>query len=242
MGMTTFLTQGLPTMPKLPKVAQLNDLAQFATVLEAGAIEFGLTTDAAGFTGYELLVAQSRQESSWKLSAYRYEPNFDRRYVSRAVKKISERVAPLSVWKKHPAWLTKGPTIADWFIANPTRRVEQTPKIKYDMIAQTRLSASYGPMQVMYLTAKAVGFQGAPEEMFQPEGVRWGVKLLGTLYGRAREAGHTEADAVRIALAQYNGGANGNSDPKALRNQEYIDHVMRRFQQCWQRPLFTETP
>lgn len=174
---------------------------------------------------YELLVAQTLQESSWSLKAYRYEPNYDRRYIH-----------PTN-WSTDPAWLTKGDSIAEWFDRHPARQGERSKTADYSRVAQTRIAASYGVFQVMYPTARGLGFRGLPEELHDLDHLQFGPMLLSAHARDARKRGLTEHEAIRVALAQYNGGPRGNLDPAGLRNQAYVDVIARRYQQCWGAPL-----
>jgi hypothetical protein len=180
---------------------------------------------------YELLVAQTRQESSWRLGAYRYEPNYDARYISSA--------AGQRRWARHPAWLTDGPTGAQWFQQHPGRQRERVASRDYGFLAQTRIAASYGIAQFMYPTAVDLGFPGTPEGLCVPAtAAALMVKLLLGHYRAARAGGFEHRSALMIALARYNGGAVGNEHPAHLRNLDYVQAVNRRFGECWGRPLF----
>lgn len=209
-------------MAATPQIGASNDFAALAPYFEAAATEVGLP--------YEVLVAQSLQESAWKLKAYRYEPNYDRRYVSSPKGELR--------WKADSAWLTTGPTVLDWFSSHTMRGNELTAGQDYHFVAQTRIAASYGPNQLMYPTAVDLGFKGLPEALYEPTSVRLGAKLLGIHYRLARQHGWREREALMIALASYNGGSVGNSNPAALRNQAYVQTIARRFKQCWGRELF----
>lgn len=206
----------------IPRIGALNDFAALAPVLEATAKEFVLP--------YELLVAQTYQESGWKLKAYRYEPGYDRRYVS--------STRGRSIWSRNAAWLRAGPTAIQWFEAHPERSRERSPGRDWTFIAQTRIAASYGPSQLMYPTASGLGHIGSPELLYEPSSVRLGAKLLAFHYRSAMARGLPEKDAMAVALASYNGGTVGNGDPLKLRNIDYVRHIDRRFRQCWGRPYF----
>jgi soluble lytic murein transglycosylase-like protein len=83
-----------------------------------------------------------------------------------------------------------------------------------------RVSASYGLMQIMYVTAREVGFtQSAPEYLFVPEiGLEFGCRKLRQLLDWAQ-------GRVPQALAAYNGGKKANTTPP-YRNQAYVDKVL----------------
>lgn len=209
-------------MSALTKLGALNDYLVIAPAIEAAAAELVLP--------YELLVAQALQESSWKLKAYRYEPGYDRRYVS----SNKGRAA----WGRSPAWISAGPTCGDWFMAHPERQRERSPGRDWSFVAQTRIAASYGPLQLMYPTAVGLGHVGLPEALYEPASVRIGAKLLAFHYRSARARGLVELDAMAVALARYNGGNLGNDDAKNLRNIDYVRHIDRRHKQCWGRAYF----
>lgn len=208
-----------------PLIGALNDFAEIAPELATAALEFGLP--------YELVVAQCLQESSWKLSGYRYEPGYDRRYVSSTKGRAT--------WSLDPAWLKTGPSVADWFLYNKSRAKEQTPDKDWSFVAQTRIAASYGPMQLMYGTAVGLGYKGPPEGLLKPASVRIGVMLLAGLVKGAKKRGLGTDDAIAVGLAQYNGGnaLGRNSDPKNLANIEYVRTIAARYRKCWGKELFT---
>lgn len=85
----------------------------------------------------------------------------------------------------------------------------------------SRVSASYGLMQIMYPTAVEVGFHGQPEELFIPLiGLTWGcVKLTSLL--------HWANGDYNSAFAAYNGGKADNEPghKPILRNQTYATSV-----------------
>jgi len=210
---------------QVPLIGALNDFAVLAPEIATSAAEFDLP--------YELIVAQFLQESSWKLSGYRYEPGYDRRYIS------STKGKP--TWAMDGAWLKTGPSVDDWFLYNKSRAKEQSPNRDWSFVAQTRIAASYGPAQLMYPTAVGLGFRGTPEDLFKPESVRLGVKLLAGLVKAAQKKGFSMDDAVAIGLAQYNGGnaAGRNSDPENLANIEYVRLIAARYRKCWGKELFS---
>lgn len=97
------------------------------------------------------------------------------------------------------------------------------------------VSASYGLMQILYVTAVEEGFRGQPWELFAPSvaldcGCRHLAGLLawarGLCFGQAQEPLVT-----RCALAAYNGGKAGNTPTDSpLRNSAYADEVYARYQ------------
>jgi hypothetical protein len=81
-------------------------------------------------------------------------------------------------------------------------------------------ACSVGLLQIMVETAYEDGFDGRPEELFDPMiGLAWGAKHLRQLLDWA------DGDLVR-ALCAFNGGKKGNVT-RPLRNQSYADTVMR---------------
>lgn len=88
-----------------------------------------------------------------------------------------------------PAALIKGFCAAEsWF--NPNAKRDE-PQIK---------DASRGLMQILYRTAKGVGFAGQPDDLFDPEtNIHWATKFLKSLIDRP---GYSLPDAV----AAYNMG------------------------------------
>jgi soluble lytic murein transglycosylase-like protein len=61
--------------------------------------------------------------------------------------------------------------------------------------------ASYGLMQLLYRTARSLGYAGAPEGLYDPDtNIRLGTKLLGTLRARF-------GDDLRAVYSAYNSGS-----------------------------------
>lgn len=78
------------------------------------------------------------------------------------------------------------------------RYLDDNPE--YDGANPRRVAASYGLMQIMYPTARDIGFEDAPEYLFVPViGLNWGCKYLASLLKRFK-------NNVDLALAAYNGG------------------------------------
>jgi len=81
-------------------------------------------------------------------------------------------------------------------------------------------ACSYGLLQIMLETAAEIGFDGRPEQLFEPMvGLAWGAKHLKALLDWA------DGDLVR-ALCAFNGGKQGNG-VRPFRNQAYADTVFR---------------
>lgn len=95
---------------------------------------------------------------------------------------------------------------------------------------ERRVASSYGLMQIMYVTAKEIGFDGEPEGLFVPRvNLHWGCEKLSQLFTWARSYSTVPGDEQRIAaLAAYNGGRGGNTPGTDLRpdNRQYAMRVL----------------
>jgi hypothetical protein len=81
-------------------------------------------------------------------------------------------------------------------------------------------ACSFGLLQVMLETAYEDGFDGRPEQLFDPIiGLAWGAKHLQGCLAVA------DGDLER-ALCIYNGGRKGNA-VRPFRNQDYATKVLR---------------
>lgn len=81
-------------------------------------------------------------------------------------------------------------------------------------------AASWGPLQVMYVTAHELGYQGTPSELGEPsEGVRMAVKLI-----NRRIVGRGAATLEQIADAYNSGSFRDRIVP-----QEYILKVRQAY-------------
>lgn len=102
------------------------------------------------------------------------------------------------------------------------------------------VAASYGIMQLLYTTAKGLGWpEGDVEDLYNPViNIELGAKLMrqnldNVLYRRL----HIKYGLwpLAIALARYNGGAAGNpSELGKLRNFSYVMKVMREWEKLVQ--------
>ncbi len=108
----------------------------------------------------ELIASIIIAESSppWNTESYRYEPGFQIRYIEG------------TSWVNTDYWIKEGDEgaikIRNWFSQHPERNDEMSglTDVQLDLIAQTKLSASYGLMQTMYTTAfESCGYRGEPE-------------------------------------------------------------------------------
>jgi hypothetical protein len=106
----------------------------------------------------ELMAAIITSESSWDDNSYRYEPLFQVGFIEGN-----------PAWVDTTYWINDGPTIRDWFSWNPGRRSEmdKLTQSQLNLVAQTRLSASYGLMQVLYTSSiPYCDFRSQPEELY----------------------------------------------------------------------------
>jgi soluble lytic murein transglycosylase-like protein len=84
-----------------------------------------------------------------------------------------------------------------------------------------RISSSYGLMQLMYTTARELGFTGAPEDLFDINlNVNLGTKLLKKLLDKYK-------GDVEKALMAYNGGHGGVGKAQPL---AYARAVLMRYE------------
>jgi soluble lytic murein transglycosylase-like protein len=98
------------------------------------------------------------------------------------------------------------------------------------------VSASYGLMQTMFSTAVEHGYDGEPWGLFAPTvSLEYGCRVLASNLKWARGhyvglAKHEVVITTRAALAAYNGGKVGNQPNGPLRNREYADEVLMRYE------------
>jgi len=91
----------------------------------------------------------------------------------------------------------------------------------YKTMVPRRAAASYGLMQVMYPTARALGFRGEPEELFLPRtALQFG--CLALVDNLAWSRGDLPA-----ALAAYNGGKTKDNRTPPYRNGAYVAKVQK---------------
>jgi soluble lytic murein transglycosylase-like protein len=108
-------------------------------------------------------------------------------------------------------------------------------KPEYAAWSPAECSASYGLCQVMFSTAREHGYQGQPWGLFAPEvSLEYGCRVLAGNLAWARGlytglAAGEHAAVTRSALASYNGGRAGNKPTGPLRNREYADAVLARY-------------
>lgn len=176
-----------------------------------------------------LIAALIQAESSWQLNAHRYEPRYQIRYLEGK-----------PTWMNNKAWLGEGsPTIDQWFDQNPKRSSEKEglTESQLNLVAQTRMSASYGLMQVMYPTA-IQACQGSqinegetidikePEDLYDPRiNIYCGVKYL-----KAKRSDYSD---LRDAVSAYNAGE--SKWTYDLANRQYSARVIgyyNAFRKC----------
>jgi soluble lytic murein transglycosylase-like protein len=114
-----------------------------------------------------------------------------------------------------------------------TRYMAGNPE--WDGANPERVSASYGLMQVMLLTAIEHGYPraDAPEHLFIPlVGLEYGCKVLARRIKKAKSLAPDVSGEIRLraALASYNGGWRGNEpDDLPDRNAAYASKVLERY-------------
>jgi soluble lytic murein transglycosylase-like protein len=95
--------------------------------------------------------------------------------------------------------------------------------------ARRELASSYGPMQIMYVGAREIGFKGTVAELSDfKTGVEWGCRKLGKLFRKYKSG--------PAAIAAYNQGNSRwyDTDRDGIKdanekyfNQGYVDSVMK---------------
>jgi hypothetical protein len=145
----------------------------------------------------ELIAAIIQTESSWNDKAHRYEPRYQITYLEG------------TSWENDEAWLSEGsPTILEWGEWNPDRKDEIENLREYDLglVAQTRVSSSYGLMQALYDTAVTYcDYKGDPEGLYDPAvNIDCGVSYLKFQMDRYKNSRTVYADAA----SAYNAGSN----------------------------------
>lgn len=79
---------------------------------------------------------------------------------------------------------------------------------------------SYGKMQVLYGTAKSMGYIGPPAGLLRDdESIKYGVKCLSNL--------HKRYYFLNDIIAAYNAGSPRRTESGEYRNQNYVDAVRR---------------
>ena len=144
---------------------------------------------------WRLLAALVAMESEGNENAYRYEPDFDRSYVTG---KMLHRQMPYSKYEAsklyplvHTAW--------DWsHMVNSSS--PKGPKSAYTFVAQKWLAASHGLVQIMGKFAVDMGFSKNANKIYDPEtNLRIGAKALKMHLTRYK-------GDIAKALSAYNAG------------------------------------
>ena len=104
---------------------------------------------------------------------------------------------------------------------------------EYKGTVPRRVSSSYGLMQIMYVTAKELGFSDEPERLFLvKENLHWGCRKLQQLTTWAAGFPTVPYDLrLQAICASYNGGRGGNTPGTELRNQKYADRVLATYRE-----------
>lgn len=107
-------------------------------------------------------------------------------------------------------------------------RYQLAKKPEYQDAIPRRVSARYGLMQIMYVTARELGFDGEPELLFVPRtNLHFGCKNLQSLLEWSRTyPAVPEAERLTAVVAAYNGGKGGNTPGTVLRSGQYVMRVM----------------
>jgi hypothetical protein len=182
-----------------------NDVAKFRDSITQASAKYGVDKELIS----AFIISES--EPPWNLNSYRYEPGFQVRNLEG------------SSWTSSPYWIKPGDegaiTIRQWFDQHPDRQSEMSSltSSQLDLIAQTRISASYGLMQTLYTTAfESCGFRGEPEGLYDPGmSIDCGTKII-----KANMDKYTLADAV----SAYNAGTPAWTTNAA--NKEYTEKVL----------------
>lgn len=100
------------------------------------------------------------------------------------------------------------------------------------------VSASWGLMQLMFPTAKEMGYDGNDGAgLCDPDvniglGAKYIRRLLDAVWADGLPWKHDELSAYDITLARYNGGPHRNPAPDGtLRNRAYVDKVWAAFKE-----------
>lgn len=183
-------------------------IAQYKDPIKSASDKYGVEQ--------ELIAAVTEAESSWNPDSYRYEPAFQMNLEGE------------SQWTGDDAWLGEGDTIRQWFDKNPRRKKDEFDNFvqkypdKLDIVAQVRVSASYGLMQTLYTTAHDFcGYRGEPEGLQDPAtNIDCGTKYLKDMLYRY---GNDKADAV----SAYNAGSRAWETNPA--NRRYTENVLGNY-------------
>lgn len=98
---------------------------------------------------------------------------------------------------------------------------------------------SFGPMQIMFATARSIGFMGKAFELMNPDtNIKYGAKFLKGLLKKYNKSNMSIQQEIMDAVSAYNQGnnrffdinKNGIKDmDEKYRNQTYVDKVMEYY-------------
>lgn len=171
------------------------------------------------------LVVAFAQALSGGIGESRYDPNWD-----------ATRIQPIAVWREHPEWLGDGPTAHDWFVYHPESAPQRCAGRDYSFVAQEQLAGRYGPFLLYYVEALEAGWLAAPQELVTE--LEMPIALLRDEVDWAAERCGDELDALRVAIARFNGHHAGNHDPDHLENHGLIEAVEYTHRQLYGRAFW----
>lgn len=178
---------------------------------EAVSIYRELIETIDGDVSHDLIFAICWMESGFNPKSYRYEPNYDFKYIYD--KQLMKKPAYLP-------YLCTDKTVEQWFAENERRQREKKKDRDYNFPAQLRVAASYGICQLMFPTAVGLGFTGEPEGLYNPEeGIKLGCQML---WRQMKRYNGNKEDAI----AAYNAGSAKKRADGKYRNQHYVSTVL----------------
>ena len=103
---------------------------------------------------------------------------------------------------------------ADAFRFEPLYAQRYRVAERYPQWPVRAVAASYGLCQLMFLTAKGLGYVGEPEGLFLPSlNISLGAQYLRACWDWATTFGQPDPVTLQAALCSYNGGRNSNTSP-----------------------------
>jgi len=193
------------------KVVVAKEYVRPDSKVEAVSIYRELIDAIDGAVSHDLIFAVCWMESGFNPKSYRYEPNYDYKYVYTA--KLMERPV-------YSPYLCTEQTVEEWLVENERRANERVKARDYKFPAQLRVAASYGICQLMYPTAVGLGFNGEPEDLYNPEeNIKLGCRMLWKQLKRYN-------GNVEDAVAAYNAGSARKRADGLYSNQQYVTTVL----------------